>query len=422
VQLAQEKIGTHEGVDAAHESKEESERTKLFEIKVPIQIFTYMATVANVEADDGDDMNDDDEGSRTELDSHANIPVVGRHAYIISDTGRMADVSPFTPDYASMQLRIIDAAVQSNCPYSGQSYVLVIRNTLYAPSMKNNLLPPFVLREAGIKLNDTPKSHVEEPTIKEHSMLFPEAGFRIPLSLWGTLSYFPTCKPTATQMQDSDEIYMLTPDRFNPHDDSYAENEDNMLDWKGNMIEKKHRTKILLSKVEENEAMAASVQVSSQETREIDCVLETSYDEEEIVKPCYGTIPRAADQIFSVLAAVSPLLDNVALYNRLSERLELGNYITSIGSTNATGKEYLVDDDDTQATDLSTDVSDDDESDEENDDRLLDEIYEGSIRGEIDLDKYLVSAAHAKRHGGDDASHLSKVWKIDVEAAKGPLE
>jgi hypothetical protein len=127
--------------------------------------------------------------------------------------------------------------------------------------MKNNLLPPFVLREAGIKLNDTPKSQVEECTIEEHSMLFPETGLSIPLSLWGTFSYFPTCKPTATHMQDSDEIYMLTPDRFNPHDDSYAENEDNMLDWEGNMIEKKHRTKILLflSEVEENEAMATSV-------------------------------------------------------------------------------------------------------------------------------------------------------------------
>jgi hypothetical protein len=137
-------------VDAAHESKEENERTTLFKINVPIQIFTYTATVAKVEADDEDGMDDDDEGSRTELDSHVNMPAVGRHAYIISDTGRMADVSSFTPDYASMQLRIVDAAVQYDCPYSGQSYVPVTRNTLYVPSMKNNLLPPFVLREAGI--------------------------------------------------------------------------------------------------------------------------------------------------------------------------------------------------------------------------------------------------------------------------------
>eukprot|EP00957_Ditylum_brightwellii_P005656 431388-Ditylum_brightwellii.AAC.1 len=37
-----------------------------------------------------------DEQSRTELDSNTNMPVVGRHAYVISDTERVADVSPFT--------------------------------------------------------------------------------------------------------------------------------------------------------------------------------------------------------------------------------------------------------------------------------------------------------------------------------------
>ena len=30
-----------------------------------------------------------------ELDSHANMPVVGKHAYIIAETGKKVDVSPF---------------------------------------------------------------------------------------------------------------------------------------------------------------------------------------------------------------------------------------------------------------------------------------------------------------------------------------
>jgi hypothetical protein len=119
VQPAQEKVGTHEGVDAAHESKEESERTKLFKVKVPIQIFTYMATVADAEADGGDDMNDD-EGSRTELDSHANMPVVCRrppclHNLGYGENGRRESIQP--------RLRIdVHTAVQYDCPYSGQSY------------------------------------------------------------------------------------------------------------------------------------------------------------------------------------------------------------------------------------------------------------------------------------------------------------
>ena len=248
--------------------------------------------------------------------------------------------------------------------------------------MKNNLLPPFILRQAGIKLNDTPKIQVDDPTIEEHSLLFPETGFRIPLSLWGTFSYFSTCKPTATHMQDSDEIYLLTTDQFNPHDDSYAANEESMLDWEGNMVERQHRTKILLSEVKENEAMAASVQVSSIESRAIDRALRTSDDEGEMLKPCFHTIPRAADEISGVLGAMSPILNDMALYERLSARLELGNFQASIGSTNATGKEYLVktvEDDDTLATDPSTDVSDYDKSEDDNDNQFLDEIYEGSI-------------------------------------------
>jgi hypothetical protein len=103
---------------------------------------------------------------RTELDSHANMPVVGRHGtYIISDTGRIADVNPFTPDYDSMQVPIVDAAVQYDCAYDGQSYIMmVIRNALHVPLMKNNLLRPFVLREAGIRVKETPKIQVTDPT------------------------------------------------------------------------------------------------------------------------------------------------------------------------------------------------------------------------------------------------------------------
>jgi hypothetical protein len=87
-----------------------------------------------------------------------------------------------------------------------------------------------------------------------------------------------------------------------------------MLDWEGNMVEKKHRTQVLLSKVEENEAMASSIQVSSIESRAIDHALETSQDKEGPVKPRYDTIPCAADEISSVLVPVLPILDDMVLY------------------------------------------------------------------------------------------------------------
>ena len=72
----------HVWVDAAHESREEEVRNKLCKIKVHIKIYTYLYTVSNVEVDEEGGTHIE-EGSRTDLYSHANMPVLRHHAYII---------------------------------------------------------------------------------------------------------------------------------------------------------------------------------------------------------------------------------------------------------------------------------------------------------------------------------------------------
>jgi hypothetical protein len=52
---------------------------------------------------------------------------------------------------------------------------------------------------------------MEDPTEEDHALTFPETGFRIPLSLWGVLLYFPTTKPTKDDLVEPDEVYLLTP-------------------------------------------------------------------------------------------------------------------------------------------------------------------------------------------------------------------
>ena len=47
--------------------------------------------------------------SRTEIDSHANMQVVGKHSYIIAETGKKVDVSPSTPDYKPLTVPLVDA-------------------------------------------------------------------------------------------------------------------------------------------------------------------------------------------------------------------------------------------------------------------------------------------------------------------------
>ena len=61
---------------------------------------------------------DPDEESQTELDSHANMVVIGMHAYILNNTGRTAEVSPFTSSYETLNnVPIVDAIIAYDCPF-----------------------------------------------------------------------------------------------------------------------------------------------------------------------------------------------------------------------------------------------------------------------------------------------------------------
>ena len=102
--------------------------------------------------------------SRMELDSHANMPVVGKEALIVEQSGKMVEVSPFTPDYKPIKVEVVNAVVQYDSPLDGREYMLVIQNALCVPSMSNNLIPPFIMRENGIVVNECAKIHCEDPT------------------------------------------------------------------------------------------------------------------------------------------------------------------------------------------------------------------------------------------------------------------
>ena len=65
---------------------------------------------------------DPDEETRTELDSHANMVVIGMHAYILNNTGRTTEVSPFTSSYETLKnVPIVDAIIAYDCLFSGKT-------------------------------------------------------------------------------------------------------------------------------------------------------------------------------------------------------------------------------------------------------------------------------------------------------------
>ena len=88
--------------------------------------------------------------SSTKLDSHANMVVIGKQAFFFSHSGQYANVRAFTDEVKGIpKVPIVDAVIAYDCPQSGHTYLLVVRNALCVPSMEHNLIPQFILRESA---------------------------------------------------------------------------------------------------------------------------------------------------------------------------------------------------------------------------------------------------------------------------------
>ena len=75
-------------------------------------------------------------GGTTELDSHANIVVIGAQGTIIQKMGKYADVNGFSSDVGTMsRVPNVNAVLAYDCPISGKTSLLVARNALFVENM-----------------------------------------------------------------------------------------------------------------------------------------------------------------------------------------------------------------------------------------------------------------------------------------------
>lgn len=345
-------------------------------------MYSVISTAIERTSMDTDDCNENE--SRTDLDSHANMPVVGRGAFVLAEHNRTCEVSPYTPDYEPMTVQLVDASVRYDSPFDGKVYILVIRNALYVPAMSHNLLPPFMMREAGIDVRDTPKIQLVDPSVEDHAINFSETGFRIPLSLWGTFSYFPTTKPTLRDLDNPSDVYLLTPSTWNPHSDVYAQNEESMLDWEGNLKPVKDReVRIVLDEIQEEETMESSLCISTMEGAFIDVLMDHPEDDN------------------------SGMDGGRSFADALCQRAESGDFMMSIGSTHVSDEPTLVS------------LGEDEDS--------IDGSTESGIDGEWwnamehEINEAMVSAVGTFA-SGVTPEHLSKVWKISHDEAKRTID
>lgn len=195
---------------------------------------------------------------KTRLDSHAISPVVGYNAYVVRDTGKTTNIAGFTNDLGSLKaVPIVDAVVMYECPFSMKKVLLMIHNAVYMPNNPDNLIPPFLIREAGIPIDDVAKIQCGDPSVENHSMYLSSVDVRVHFSLTGIVSYFSTSKPSREDLEDEAiDLINITPDMpsWDPYTDVYERQEERMLDFEGNMVEPLLRNRVIVD-VESGESM-----------------------------------------------------------------------------------------------------------------------------------------------------------------------
>ena len=163
--------------------------------------------VQNLPGEEVSSLNTFVEETRTELDSHANMPVFGKHCYIEnrdeilgrnkpgSPGCRYATVQAYSPDMEVQDLPIVDVAVAFRCPIDGVFKILHFADSLYCEALNHNLIPTFIMREAGFIVNDVPRTHCNPVTNESHCIFSQDRTLRIPLQLHAVFSCFDTFRP-----------------------------------------------------------------------------------------------------------------------------------------------------------------------------------------------------------------------------------
>ena len=171
--------------------------------------------------------------STTELDSHANMPVFGYNCYVFDSIhGKTCTVEPFDRSIGvATEVPIVDVAIAYHCESSLKTFLLIARNALYMKTLQNNLIPPFIMREAGVIVNDTPRIHQESPSNNDHCLIFKDSMVKIPLMLNGIFSFFESRKPTLEEIRVCDRMF-ITPDSYqwDPYSEHYSTNEQALVD------------------------------------------------------------------------------------------------------------------------------------------------------------------------------------------------
>ena len=110
-------------------------------------------------------------------------------------------------------------------------------NDFHTLSMQHNLIPLFIIWEAGLEVNDVSRIHIRyEVTRESHSIMIPQDYLRIPLRISGVFYCFEEPSLTDKDIEECETMNMVFVNTdskvWDLHCDSYSEQEDNFVNFR----------------------------------------------------------------------------------------------------------------------------------------------------------------------------------------------
>ena len=93
----------------------------------------------------------------TELDSHADMCVLGRNAKITHKYKNKVSVTGYDKTMGERQYNIVSGKIAYDNPMTGQPTIVEVNQAIYIPTMSHNLLSPMQLLLNGVKINTKAK-------------------------------------------------------------------------------------------------------------------------------------------------------------------------------------------------------------------------------------------------------------------------
>ena len=123
---------------------------------------------------------------------------------------------------------------------NGTSILLVVHRALARENQEVSLISPFIMRRAGVVVNDIAAQHSFVGDKEAHSIIIPDRGYQMDLELINTQSSLRIRRPTNDELGTLERVEITLQTAWDPFDDHYITTHWNQLPRRGPSMNRHH--------------------------------------------------------------------------------------------------------------------------------------------------------------------------------------